>query len=63
MTDRIVVDSKIHFGKPCVADTRITVKMFSNYLMKTSLLIGLAKNNKLHTNYSSHLHFISASLV
>ena len=26
MTDRIVVDSKIHFGKPCVAGTRITVQ-------------------------------------
>lgn len=26
MTDRIVVDSNIHFGKPCVAGTRITVQ-------------------------------------
>ena len=26
MTERIVVDSKIHFGKPCVAGTRITVQ-------------------------------------
>ena len=26
LTDRIVVDSKIHFGKPCVAGTRITVQ-------------------------------------
>lgn len=26
MTDRIVVDAKIHFGKPCVAGTRITVQ-------------------------------------
>ena len=26
MTDRIVVDSKIHFGRPCVACTRITVQ-------------------------------------
>lgn len=24
--DRIAVDSKIHFGKPCVAGTRITVQ-------------------------------------
>ena len=24
--ERIVVDSKIHFGKPCVAGTRITVQ-------------------------------------
>ncbi len=26
MTDRIVVDSKIHFGKPCVVGTRIPVQ-------------------------------------
>jgi uncharacterized protein (DUF433 family) len=26
MMDRIAVDSKIHFGKPCVAGTRITVQ-------------------------------------
>ena len=26
MLDRIVVDPKIHFGKPCVAGTRITVQ-------------------------------------
>ena len=26
MIDRIAVDSKIHFGKPCVAGTRITVQ-------------------------------------
>ena len=26
MIDRIVVDTKIHFGKPCVAGTRITVQ-------------------------------------
>ncbi len=26
MFDRIVVDSKIHFGKPCVAGTRIPVQ-------------------------------------
>jgi uncharacterized protein (DUF433 family) len=24
--DRIVVDPKVHFGKPCVAGTRITVQ-------------------------------------
>jgi uncharacterized protein (DUF433 family) len=24
--DRIAVDPKIHFGKPCIADTRITVQ-------------------------------------
>jgi len=24
--DRIVVDTKIHFGKPCIAGTRITVE-------------------------------------
>lgn len=26
MMDRIVVNPKIHFGKPCVAGTRITVQ-------------------------------------
>jgi uncharacterized protein (DUF433 family) len=26
MVDRIAVDSRIHFGKPCVAGTRITVR-------------------------------------
>lgn len=26
MTDRIAVDSRIHFGKPCVAGTRIPVQ-------------------------------------
>lgn len=26
MMDRIAVDSKMHFGKPCVAGTRITVQ-------------------------------------
>ena len=26
MQDRIVVNSQIHFGKPCVADTRIPVQ-------------------------------------
>ena len=26
MLDRIVVNPKIHFGKPCVAGTRITVQ-------------------------------------
>lgn len=26
MTNRITVDPKIHFGKPCVAGTRITVQ-------------------------------------
>ena len=24
--DRIVVDARVHFGKPCVAGTRITVR-------------------------------------
>ncbi len=26
MIERITVDSKIHFGKPCIAGTRITVQ-------------------------------------
>lgn len=26
MMDRIIVDPQIHFGKPCVAGTRITVQ-------------------------------------
>ena len=26
MIDRIAVDPKIHFGKPCIAGTRITVQ-------------------------------------
>jgi uncharacterized protein (DUF433 family) len=26
MTERIVVDSRIHFGKPCIAGTRIPVQ-------------------------------------
>ncbi len=24
--ERIIIDSKIHFGKPCIADTRITIE-------------------------------------
>lgn len=26
MKERIIVDPNIHFGKPCIRDTRITVK-------------------------------------
>lgn len=26
MIDRVVVNPKVHFGKPCIADTRITVQ-------------------------------------
>jgi uncharacterized protein (DUF433 family) len=26
MTEKITVDSRIHFGKPCVAGTRVTVQ-------------------------------------
>lgn len=26
MVDRITVNSKVHFGKPCIAGTRITVQ-------------------------------------
>ena len=26
MLDKITIDSKIHFGKPCIAGTRITVQ-------------------------------------
>ena len=26
MIERIAIDSKIHFGKPCIAGTRITVQ-------------------------------------
>jgi len=26
MIDKITIDSKIHFGKPCIARTRITVQ-------------------------------------
>ena len=26
MLDRITIDSEIHFGKPCIAGTRITVQ-------------------------------------
>ena len=42
MTDRIVVDSKIHFGKPCVAGTRITVQNVLELLDENLLLIRLS---------------------
>jgi uncharacterized protein (DUF433 family) len=37
--DRIVIDNNIHFGKPCVVNTRITVEnvlelVHENYLSK-----------------------------
>ena len=32
MIDRIAADTKIHFGKPCVAGTRITVQSVLEWL-------------------------------
>ncbi len=46
--DRMVIDTKIHFGKPCVASTRIPVenvlKMYLNWFRRTYLLKRSSKS-------------------
>lgn len=46
MIDRIAVDPKIHFGKPCVAGTRITVQSILELLNE-----GLSFNEIIQNYY------------
>jgi uncharacterized protein (DUF433 family) len=50
MIDRITIDSKIHFGKPCIAGTRITVQSVLELLNE-----GLAFKEIIE-NYYPELH-------
>ena len=46
MIDRITIDSKIHFGKPCIAGTRITVQSVLELLNE-----GLSFKEIIHNYY------------
>jgi len=44
MIDRITIDSKIHFGKPCIAGTRITVQSILELLNEGLSFKEIIKN-------------------
>ena len=46
MTDKVVMDPQVHFGKPCVAGTRITVQSVLELLQQ-----GLSFDEILHDYY------------
>ena len=49
MIDRITIDSKIHFGKPCIAGTRITVQSVLELLNE-----GLSFKEIIQNYYPEH---------
>ena len=44
MIDKITIDSKIHFGKPCIAGTRITVQSILELLNEGLSFKEIIKN-------------------